>query len=146
MAVGESDFFADYAKRYGIKPPINVEQRLRAMMYMAGGDNSIHVTQLAVTASLLNAGAPIDVNERVLIDVARLRIRRWRLAPKSVSSRHARDVAEQYAPRWPQCAGERDGRTAAEWGGAADNACRRISAHRRHCQKRASRRDRRCGA
>ncbi len=68
MAVGESDFFADYANRHGIKPPINVEQRLRAMMYMAGGDNSIHVTQLAVTASLLNARVQIDdVVERVLI-------------------------------------------------------------------------------
>ena len=66
--VGENDFFASYAKRHGIKPPINVEQRLSAMMYMAGGENSIHVTQLAVTASLLNAGVPIDdVVERVLI-------------------------------------------------------------------------------
>jgi RepB DNA-primase from phage plasmid len=67
MAVGESDFFADYVKRCGIKPPINVEQRLRAMMYMAGGENSIHITQLSVTASLLNAGVLIgDVVERVL--------------------------------------------------------------------------------
>jgi hypothetical protein len=64
---GESDFFADFAKRHGIKPPINVEQRLRAMMYMAGGENSIHITQLSVTASLLNAGVPVgEVVERVL--------------------------------------------------------------------------------
>jgi hypothetical protein len=63
----ESDFFADFAKRHGIKPPINVERRLRAMMYMAGGENSIHITQLSVTASLLNAGVPVDdVVERVL--------------------------------------------------------------------------------
>ncbi|MET3842069.1 DNA-primase RepB domain-containing protein [Bradyrhizobium sp. OAE829] len=64
----EPDFFAEYAKRVGFKPPVNVEQRLRAMMYMAGGDNSIHTTQLSVTASLLNAGVPIDgVVERVLV-------------------------------------------------------------------------------
>jgi hypothetical protein len=64
----ESDFFADFAKRHGIKPPINVEQRLRAMMYMAGGENSIHITQRSVTASLLNAGVLIDeVVERVLV-------------------------------------------------------------------------------
>ncbi len=67
-SVGESDFFAEYAKRVGFKPRVNVEQRLRAMMYMAGGDNSIHTTQLSVTASLLNSGVPIDdVIERVLI-------------------------------------------------------------------------------
>ncbi|WP_176946134.1 DNA-primase RepB domain-containing protein [Bradyrhizobium sp. Rc2d] len=67
-SLGESDFFAEYAKRIGFKPPVNVQQRLRAMMYMAGGENSIHTTQLSVTASLLNAGVPIDdVIERVLI-------------------------------------------------------------------------------
>lgn len=68
LAVGERDIFAEYAKRVGFTPRVNVEQRLRAMMYMAGGENSIHTTQLSVTASLLNAGVPIDeVVERVLI-------------------------------------------------------------------------------
>ncbi|TYO67075.1 hypothetical protein FXV83_07670 [Bradyrhizobium hipponense] len=66
--LGETDFFAEYAKRVGFKPRVNVEQRLRAMMYMAGGENSIHTTQLSVAASLLNAGVSIDdVVERVLI-------------------------------------------------------------------------------
>ncbi|MHC2666990.1 DNA-primase RepB domain-containing protein [Bradyrhizobium diazoefficiens] len=65
---GEIELFAEYAKRIGFKPRINVDQRLRAMMYMAGGENAIHTTQLSVTASLLNAGVPIDeVVERVLI-------------------------------------------------------------------------------
>lgn len=68
LAAGENCFFAEYAKRIGFKPPVNVQQRLNAMMYMAGGENSIHTTQLSVTASLLNAGVPIDeVVERVLI-------------------------------------------------------------------------------
>ncbi len=35
---------------------------------MAGGENSIHTTQLSVTAALLNAGVPLnDVVERVLL-------------------------------------------------------------------------------
>lgn len=67
-AAGQTGFFAEYAKRVGFKPRVNVEQRLRAMMYMAGGENAIHTTQLSVTASLLNAGVPMDdVVERVLI-------------------------------------------------------------------------------
>ncbi|MGY3496754.1 hypothetical protein [Bradyrhizobium sp. USDA 4502] len=65
---GEIDFFAEYAKREGFKPRINVGQRLRDMMYMAGGDNSIHITQRSVTASLLNSGVDLDaVVERVLV-------------------------------------------------------------------------------
>ncbi|OSJ21234.1 hypothetical protein BSZ19_48265 [Bradyrhizobium japonicum] len=67
-AVSETDFFAEYAKSMGFKPRINVEKRLGAMMYMAGGENSIHTTQLSVTAALLNAGVPLnDVVERVLL-------------------------------------------------------------------------------
>jgi phage/plasmid-associated DNA primase len=63
--VGEADndvfkFFEDYAKRFGIKPPIDVEARLRGMMFMGPGDSSIHQTQLAVTASLLSRGASKD--------------------------------------------------------------------------------------
>lgn len=48
------------AQRLGFKPPLDVEQRLNAMAYMAGGDASIHSTQLAVSASLLNTGTPVD--------------------------------------------------------------------------------------
>jgi phage/plasmid-associated DNA primase len=74
VTVGETDFFSDnafyenYAKTHGIKPPIDVEARLAAMMYMGAGDSSIHLTQLAVTASLLNSGmAKADVVEIVLV-------------------------------------------------------------------------------
>jgi D5 N terminal like len=73
VTVGETEFseyqfFIDYAKKYGIKPPIDVEARLAAMMYMGSGDSSIHQTQLAVTASLLNSGMPkADVVEIVLV-------------------------------------------------------------------------------
>lgn len=56
---GES-YFERYGREHGIKAPIDVEARLNAMMYMGGGDSSIHQTQIAVTASLLNAGTPKD--------------------------------------------------------------------------------------
>lgn len=48
------------ASRLGYKPPIDVEKRLQGMAYMAGGDASIHSTQLAVSASLLNSGTDVD--------------------------------------------------------------------------------------
>jgi hypothetical protein len=57
-ATGEIDFFAEYAKQHGIKMPIDVESRLENMMYMGGGESSIHQTQLVVTAALLNRGMP----------------------------------------------------------------------------------------
>jgi phage/plasmid-associated DNA primase len=83
--MGESDdgdnFFAEYAKLHSIKPPIDVEARLAAMMYMGGGDSSIHQTQLAVTASLLNSGMPKD--EVVAIVLAA-----------------TRKAAGEYAVRW----------------------------------------------
>jgi hypothetical protein len=62
------DFFERYAREIGIRGRVDVEQRLADMMYMGGGLSSIHVTQRSCTASLLNAGVPIDeVVERVLV-------------------------------------------------------------------------------
>ncbi|MCK1324224.1 hypothetical protein IVB16_17175 [Bradyrhizobium sp. 183] len=54
------DFFAEYGKRFNLKPPIDVQQRLENMMFMAGGDASVHQTQLQCTAALLNTGVPKD--------------------------------------------------------------------------------------
>lgn len=42
------------------KAPIDVEARLAAMRYQGEGDSGVHVTQLAVTAALLNRGMPFD--------------------------------------------------------------------------------------
>ena len=59
--------FAQYADQYGFKPPIDVEQRLAEMSYQGPGDSAIHATQVAVTASMLSAGRPIEeVVETVL--------------------------------------------------------------------------------
>jgi P4 family phage/plasmid primase-like protien len=48
------------ASRFGLKPPVDVEQRLAAMRYGAAGDASAHQTQISVTAALLNRGHPLE--------------------------------------------------------------------------------------
>lgn len=55
------------AAAFGFKPPIDVEKRLEQMSYQGTGDTSIHNTQLAVSAALLNQGEDVeDVVEMVL--------------------------------------------------------------------------------
>jgi phage/plasmid-associated DNA primase len=67
LTAGEaSDPYADYGA-LAYKPPIDVKARLDGMMFMGGGDAAIHSTQLAVTASMLNAGhAVADIVTLVL--------------------------------------------------------------------------------
>jgi hypothetical protein len=60
------------ARLYGFKPPLDVEQRLAGMMYMSGGDAGVHATQLACSASLLNAGTDIDDVVSILINATRV--------------------------------------------------------------------------
>jgi P4 family phage/plasmid primase-like protien len=71
VPAGETNFFAEFAKQHGIKPPIDVEARLAAMMFMGGEDSSIHQTQLAVSAALLNKGVPVDEVVAILMDATR---------------------------------------------------------------------------
>jgi hypothetical protein len=71
LPAGETDFFAEYARQHGIKAPIDVEARLAAMMFMGGEDSSIHQTQLAVSAALLNKGVPVDEVVAILMDATR---------------------------------------------------------------------------
>lgn len=59
------------AREMGYKPPIDVEQRLDAMMYMGGGDTSIHQTQIQVSASLLEVGEDVENIVALLIDATR---------------------------------------------------------------------------
>src|SRR5262249_55763389 len=60
VAEAEFDFFARYAKEDGFKPPIDVEQCLKNMIYMGSGDSSIHQTQIQCAASMLSSGRPVD--------------------------------------------------------------------------------------
>jgi P4 family phage/plasmid primase-like protien len=57
----EDDPFTAAAKRLGYKPPVDVERALKAMSYQAPGQNSIHQTQLIVSASFAARGEDVDV-------------------------------------------------------------------------------------
>ncbi|MBW5438345.1 hypothetical protein FXB41_27360 [Bradyrhizobium canariense] len=59
-AANDFDFFEEYGKKHGLKPPIDVQQRLEQMIYMGSGESSIHQTQLQCTAAMLNQGVPKD--------------------------------------------------------------------------------------
>lgn len=68
---GETNPFLEAAKSIGSKPPIDVQKRLTAMCYMGGGDAAIHGTQVSVTASLLNAGVPVDEVVSLVLEATR---------------------------------------------------------------------------
>jgi len=57
---GQDNSYSKYAESIDIKSRIDVDKRLGNMMYMGGGDSAIHTTQVAVSASLLQAGVDID--------------------------------------------------------------------------------------
>jgi putative DNA primase/helicase len=61
----------EVAARFGFKPPVDVLQRLTAMQFHGPGDSAIHLTQLAVSAALLNRGRPIDEVVNVLLEATR---------------------------------------------------------------------------
>lgn len=63
--------FLQAAALLGFKPSIDVEKRLAAMSYMAGGDAAIHATQLAVSASLLNQGVSTDEVVSTLLETTK---------------------------------------------------------------------------
>lgn len=67
----EDDFFAQYAKQYGIKAPIDIEARLNGMMYMGAGESSIHQTQLECSASMLSSGMNVDEVVQILLDATK---------------------------------------------------------------------------
>lgn len=70
-AVPDDNPFLAAARQLGFKPSIDVEKRLAAMTYMGGGDSSVHDTQLAVSASLLNQGVEVEEVVSTLIDATR---------------------------------------------------------------------------
>lgn len=58
--------FLEYARQHVIKR-IDVDERLESMTYMGSGDSSIHRTQLACSAAMLNAGMAIDEVVAILL-------------------------------------------------------------------------------
>jgi hypothetical protein len=63
--------FLAAAKDLGFKPPIDVEKRLAAMVFMGGGESAIHETQISVSASMLNAGISIDEVVSLVMEATR---------------------------------------------------------------------------
>jgi hypothetical protein len=53
------------------KPPLDVEARLAAMKFQGAGEASIHLTQLAVMASLLRTGVALTEATRQILDATR---------------------------------------------------------------------------
>lgn len=63
--------FERIAATLGFKPPTDVEARLAAMDYQGSGETSIHHTQLACSASLMNRGVPLDEVVETLLSATR---------------------------------------------------------------------------
>jgi hypothetical protein len=59
------------ASRMAYKPPVDVAERLAAMLHGGEGDTGIHVTQLSVTAALLNRGVEEDEIVEVVLAATR---------------------------------------------------------------------------
>lgn len=59
-APAETDPFLTAAQRFGIKPSIDVDERLQRMSYMADGTDGVHETQRDVSASMVGRGASDD--------------------------------------------------------------------------------------
>lgn len=65
--VNEADPFVAYARQAGYEPAIDIDTALAAMEHGANGDNSIHQTQLRVSASMIARGYEDDeIIDRVL--------------------------------------------------------------------------------
>src|SRR5262245_27673440 len=63
--------YLEYARRFGLRPPLDVEARLSAMSYMADGDAGVHQTQLHVSAALVVRGADDEAIVELLLEATR---------------------------------------------------------------------------
>lgn len=69
-AIADNPFLAA-ARQLGFKPSIDVEKRLASMAYAGVGETSIHQTQLAVSASLLNNGTSQNEVVEILMEATK---------------------------------------------------------------------------
>ena len=58
-APATDDPFLEYVREHGIKH-VDIDERLNNMTYKGAEDSSIHQTQLACTAAMLNRGLPVE--------------------------------------------------------------------------------------
>jgi AAA domain/RepB DNA-primase from phage plasmid len=69
---GEDNPWLAFANsQLGGRAPVDVEARLAAMTFQGAGDSGIHMTQLAVTAALLNRGYEIEEVVEMVLDATR---------------------------------------------------------------------------
>ncbi|MCK1404142.1 DNA-primase RepB domain-containing protein [Bradyrhizobium sp. 76] len=98
----EDDFFAQYAKQFDIKAPIDVEARLNAMIYMGSGENSIHQTQIQCAASMLSRGMAIDEVVAILLAATKVAAgdygKRWNWR---IEERNIRKDCESWIKKHP---------------------------------------------
>lgn len=81
--VNEADPFVAYAREAGYEPAIDIDAALAAMEHGATGENSIHQTQLRVSASMIARGyADDEIVNRLLAatEAAAPRDRQWNWA------------------------------------------------------------------
>jgi P4 family phage/plasmid primase-like protien len=102
--------FLAAARRQGFKPPVDVAARLAAMRYQGPGDSGIHLTQLAVSASLLNHGESIDDVVALLLEATRIAAgedgQRWNWAREE---RDLRGMCEDWLEKHPEIAAAEPG-------------------------------------
>lgn len=78
--VNEADPFVAYAREAGYEPGIDIDATLAAMEHGSGGDNSVHKTQLRVSASMIARGYEDDeIVDRIIAatEAAAPRDRQW---------------------------------------------------------------------
>jgi P4 family phage/plasmid primase-like protien len=101
--LNEADPFITYAKEAGYEPAIDIDAALAAMEYGANGENSIHLTQVRVTYSMIARG--YDDNEivdRILAATERAKPRNtkewdWNAEEKAIRQDIARSRKKQAA-------------------------------------------------
>jgi hypothetical protein len=67
VTAGQFDGFDQMLLEGEFKPRVDIEARLKAMMFMGGRDAAIHATQLSVSAAMLNAGHSVSEVVGVLL-------------------------------------------------------------------------------
>ena len=108
------------AARFGIKPPVDVEQRLAAMAYGGTGEAAVHPTQVSVTAALLNRGHPLEEVVDTVLTATRAAAgaygERWNWIREE---RAVRKMCTDWLTKHPEIAGRAAAAAAAEEPAAA---------------------------
>ncbi|WP_157091811.1 hypothetical protein [Methylobacterium nodulans] len=93
--------FTRVAAQFGLKMPMDINARLAAMTYQGAGSDSIHATQLEVSAALINRGHSIDEATEILLTATKAAAgdygARWNWTREERAIRKHPEVLEQEA-------------------------------------------------